>query len=323
MSNLLPILSNTDPLHLYNGRLYNDNIELLTSNGSIVDIIEMNEVPIHISSLYDMMVLMNISNLVNVYITHDQNVVGVSFESDVCGVYINNDYRPLLGMNCDLVDQSYWNSLLATLDSYELELDIMISKMPPTDIDPLYLVEEGDISDYVSFQNNEIQIGDLPVSFDTSNVEFNNITTYFKSGSLPKDPITFTESISIPVTDRLVKNGDIIDLVIGYRDLSNNLDPIESTKFDESNITFNGSDVTWGRIYDVTRRVLIQIDDDVEVVTVGSDQKSLYKSIYTDLEGKMHVDISSDRVVIYSISNEVNEYYIKSCRLLKILTNGN
>lgn len=237
----------------------------------------------------------------------------------------------------------------STLGSVVRELDDLINLVDRnlsdiTSTDSLSLVGEGNISDYVSLKTlvSISTVKDAIVPLDLSvkmknRIKRDNIDiTYTKKGdsSYLKDPYVYMfEFQEYQVIDRLVSDGDLLELSILFKELGDV----------RTNITFEGDimrcdnvpeDTTDPYIYWTELSQLCKLntkDGDVLTpityngyhITFGNIHESslvsrfIVKDSFIKLNDYFYVQVTSDTINLFTLSPSITEYYIKSCKLIK------
>jgi hypothetical protein len=229
--------------------------------------------------------------------------------------------------------ESIFNNRLSELSTLYNRIDNVYDRINNiqnnTDL-PIQLLPEGHISDYVSFENLVIKTGSNFISQGYSNITLDGIPmTESLTGDLINN-IRFIEEIEVPVYDRVIKENDILDIVIGYKLLNYTEEPSDITfdgepiTFTDENgeksnlrwvpenenpfdfITFNGSPIRFN-MYEITygNYPLYYLSSTLQV-----------KESTMKLGDKFLIEINPDRLIVYSISSRIKEYFIKSCRLI-------
>lgn len=168
--------------------------------------------------------------------------------------------------------------------------------------------------------------------------------------------LRYEVQIANPIYERIVKKGDLVELTIGYRvglttDVGDNEiiynfndpnfippneevvkgenklykdsetednkliynleDPLRQLYFEDNPIKFNGEIVYYGQSRVHSVQVMVMID---EVIDSESGEGIPYRM---NIGKDLMIEISLDRIVVYSINPSITEYLIKSARLLK------
>ena len=231
------------------------------------------------------------------------------------------------------------SSVFSRLDTV---YDRIVDVQDKTDL-PIQLVPDGHISDYVSFENNVTRSMTDVTVYEYSNINFNNMPIIGPASAGGDSPylrfrvkkvkqvgtnITTSDGFEVPEFERRVKVGDILDIVIGYKQLAKG--PSNIT-FDDSPVTLDDEeDLLWYDELSANELLFSSVTlNDSPIIFDG------YKITYGEypihylsttlqviesslkLGNKFLIEINEDRLVVYSITPYITEYFIKSCRLIK------
>ena len=235
--------------------------------------------------------------------------------------------------------KSLFENKLLELDSVFSRIDTVYNRIVgvqgTTDL-PIQLLPKGHISDYVSFENNVSEY---------TNITFDNVPIIGPSTSGDNSPylrfkvdrgnsvginINTNEGIDVPEFESIVNVGDILDIVIGYKQVEEDIEyityediPIILESDEEENFVWDNNMFEDDELFS-----FITFDDSPLMVdkyeTTYGDYPLFYlssllqvKESSMKLGAKFLVEINEDRLVVYSITPYITEYFIKSCRLIK------
>lgn len=192
------------------------------------------------------------------------------------------------------------------------------TRMSDKTVDPVEVVDYGDVADYVSFKTL-VNSSTVEVPMDMTNkknklgreVTF-NLRAVAASGSsddLTSDAVVyFMEPIDKILIDRIIKGKYHIELVLKYRE--NNIDQL--TKIDLTTaanevipLISNGYHMTFGNEFERTKYIFAYVPE------LESD--NCYMQIIND---NLIMQIGVDGVSIYSDQTTTLEYYISSCKII-------
>lgn len=331
-----PILDSTygkSGVYIENGTIYNNGVAVSTAKDSkISDIIEFKNYPLNVSTLKLWLKSYGFNDLINSLIINDdgRNLVSTGELNGVYAICVGDRVTSLVGSGLRFSElKTAIDSRLNSIKQNQTIVEEIYNRVFPEDTDlPIQLIKKGNISDYVSFTSLVYQTGSSVVKVGESDITFDGtpMLGFYNEG--PNRNLRLIEEKLIPITERIVKPGDILDLALTYKLKTASSDvitltdpPTEKTEqlrpdqvpitfstvedfdkltFDGIPILFDGYEITVGQYHEYALSSMIIVKDSSMI-----------------LMNRFLVEIDEDRIVVYSISDDIDEYYIKSCRLIR------
>jgi hypothetical protein len=235
--------------------------------------------------------------------------------------------------------KSLFENKLLELDSVFSRIDTVYNRIVgvqgTTDL-PIQLLPKGHISDYVSFENNVSEY---------TNITFDNVPIIGPSTSGDNSPylrfkvdrgnsvginINTNDGIDVPEFESIVNVGDILDIVIGYKQVEEDIEyityediPIILESDEEENFVWDNSMFEDDELFSFITFDNLPVTVNRYETTYGDYPLFYFSSLLQVKESSMKlgakflVEINEDRLVVYSITPYITEYFIKSCRLIK------
>jgi hypothetical protein len=271
---------------------YNQDIICKTTASKLRNLLDMTEHPIDYATFSKYLALNGFNDLINSLVIRNYDHYSmISFGiTDSLSISIDSDVYKF--SSCSITEEvvgeieSAINKIGNNITDNE---EVLNNKDLIGNV--VTLTEKGNISDYVSFEN-ELKDSDEAISKEVTEINNrfyfvrNTISTEMTEGfKQPSESIDnfihFSSHVKIFKLVRVVNPGDVIDLTILYNDTT-----------DSSEYPF-----TAGKIFSVP--------------------ENLYHPYLINITKDIVASVSIDRIVLRSLTDTITEIVVKNCRLIK------